>query len=178
MRRRAPRRRRRALARAGSRLLRPRTRRRPRRPARNSIVPAGSVIALGLAVRRTAAGRELDHVIGERQQAIVVRRDDHDRPGVAELAQQLQHPFDLDLVEVRGRLVGEQQRRVEARARGRSRPVAAGRPRDRRVGACSRSPSPTPPQDLVAPRAPARAAPDHAVCQRRPSRSRARSGSG
>ena len=40
--------------------------------------------ALRLLVDRAPAGRELDHVIGERQQPVVVRRDDHGAPAGAD----------------------------------------------------------------------------------------------
>ena len=40
------------------------------------------------------------------------------RPGRRELAQEPQHAVDLDVVEVRGRLVGEEQRRIEREGAG------------------------------------------------------------
>jgi hypothetical protein len=42
-----------------------------------------------------------------------VRRDDDDPAALGERAQQLEHGLDLDVVEVRGRLVRQQQRRVQ-----------------------------------------------------------------
>ena len=75
---------------------------------------------LRLLVHRPPARRELDHVIGEREEPVVVRGDDHRAARARALAQQPEHALHLELVEVRGRLVGEQQRRIEAqRARDR-----------------------------------------------------------
>ena len=41
-----------------------------------------------------------------------MRRDDDDATRLREVAQEAEHAVDLDVVEVRGRLVGEHQRRV------------------------------------------------------------------
>ena len=51
-------------------------------------------------------------MIGERQQPFVVGGDDHDATRCRELAQQSQHAVDLDVVEVRGGLVGQHERRI------------------------------------------------------------------
>ena len=55
---------------------------------------------------------ELHDPVGEREQALVVRGDDDDPAGAGDLAEQREHALDLDVVEVRGRLVGEHERRV------------------------------------------------------------------
>ena len=72
-------------------------------------------------------GAHLDDLIGERQHAVVVRRHDDDPAAVGEAANEAKHAFDLDVVEVGGGLVGQDQRRVERRAPWRSRRAAAGR---------------------------------------------------
>ena len=49
-----------------------------------------------------------------------MRGDDHDATGLRQLAEQAQHAVDLDVVEVRGGLVGQHERRV-VRERARDR---------------------------------------------------------
>ena len=82
------------------------------------MVPSNSTRPLPAAPSR-GAGRfrevrhQLDDAIGQRQNPAVVGRDDHHPVSRGELADQPQHLLDLDEVEVRGRLVGEDQRRIE-----------------------------------------------------------------
>ena len=61
---------------------------------------------------------ELHSIVGERHDPLVVRGDDDHAARVGDLAQQPQDPLDLDVVEVGGRLVREQQRRVERKRAG------------------------------------------------------------
>ena len=56
---------------------------------------------------------ELDDAVGKWHEPLVMGRDDHHAAGVGDLAQQPQHAADLHVVEVRRRLVRQQQRRVE-----------------------------------------------------------------
>ena len=58
------------------------------------------------------ARRQVHDAVGERDQPLVVGGDDDEPAVVGELAEELQHALDLDVVEVRGRLVGEDDRRV------------------------------------------------------------------
>ena len=62
--------------------------------------------------RRLRPRREAHDAIGERNEPFVVGGDDDQPAVVRELAYQFQHSLDLDVVEVRGRLVGEQDRWV------------------------------------------------------------------
>ena len=64
----------------------------------------------------------LDDLVGEREQTLVVRGDQHGATAFGETADQTKDSFDLDVVEVCGRLVGENQQRIE------------------RKGACDRDP--------------------------------------
>ena len=61
---------------------------------------------------RDRACAELDDPVGEGQEAVVVGRDDDDPSGLGQLTEEAQHAVDLDVVEVGGRLVGEDERRV------------------------------------------------------------------
>ncbi len=85
----------------------------PASPWRNSVSPGPSVRGSGGSGLCRRARRELDDAVGERQQALVVRRDDDDAAGLGEVAEEAQHALDLDVVEVRGRFVGDDQWRVE-----------------------------------------------------------------
>ena len=64
-----------------------------------------------------------------------MRGDDDEPPVVGELANQLQHALDLDVVEMRGRLVGKDHRRVVGERPGDGHPPAAARPTYRPDGA-------------------------------------------
>ena len=86
----------------------------PNDPCANSSSPGGELDDLRLAALGLAELRhELHDPVRERQHPLVVGGDHDDPLPRREVAQQAQHLLDLDVVEVRGRLVGEQQRRVE-----------------------------------------------------------------
>src|SRR5262249_38483468 len=68
---------------------------------------------LGWPDDRSGAGRQLDNVVGPREQPFVVRGDDHGPPGRRQLAQDVKDTIDLHVVEVRGRLIGKYEWRVE-----------------------------------------------------------------
>ena len=67
----------------------------------------------GGAVGRRELRHQLHDPIRERQHPVVVRGHHHDPLAGRELTDQAQHLLDLDEVEVRGRFVGEDQRRIE-----------------------------------------------------------------
>ena len=127
---------------------------------------------------RPVAGRELRHqlhdLVGERQHAMVVRRDHDDALVGRELAHQAEHLFHLDEVEMGGGFVGEQQRRIERERAGDRDPLlltaahVAGPVRHPILQADAR-------EQLLGAR-PRRAPRDAARPAAAPSRSRARSG--
>jgi hypothetical protein len=67
-----------------------------------------------------------DHLhdpVGDRHEPGVVGRHDDDPAGVAQVAQQPDHRLRLDVVEVRRRLVGEEQGRILAEPAGHGHPL-------------------------------------------------------
>ena len=70
-------------------------------------------MALGRAVRRRHVRHQFHHAVGQRQHPGVVSRHDDEAFAGREFADQPQHLFDLDEVQVRGGLVGQDQRRIK-----------------------------------------------------------------
>ncbi len=58
-------------------------------------------------------GCQPDNAIGGLHETLVVRRDNDDPPLVCDVAEELNHIVDPRLIQMRGRLVGDQQRRIE-----------------------------------------------------------------
>ena len=79
-----------------------------------TVSPVASSTSCGRSTSATKRGHELDDLIGERDHSVVVGGDDDDATGTASPRTSPEHALDLDVVEVRGGLVGEDQRRVEA----------------------------------------------------------------
>ena len=67
---------------------------------------------LGLTGRRVGARRQVHDRVGERDHALVVGGHDHEPAVVGQTADELQNAVDLDVVEVRGGFVGEDDGRV------------------------------------------------------------------
>ena len=84
----------------------------PRSPCLNASLLVVELDRLRVAGPSVGAGREVDDLVGQRDEALVVRGDDDEVTVVGELANELQHTVDLDVVEVRGRFVGEQHGRI------------------------------------------------------------------
>ena len=121
--------RRRRPIRARSR-ARPRTRHRcsrPSCPARTAPRPPSARTVSGGRSDRREVRHQFDDAIGQRQNPAVVGRDDHHPVTGREFADQPQHLLDLDEVQVRGRLVGEDQAADRARSPARPRRAAAAR---------------------------------------------------
>jgi hypothetical protein len=58
------------------------------------------------------------HPVGHGKQALVVGGDHHDPAGLGEIPEQAEHALDLDVVQVRGRLIRQDQRRVMGQGAG------------------------------------------------------------
>ena len=86
----------------------------PRSPCSKTVSPAASSTSCGPIELGDETGHELDDLIRERDHSVVVRGHDDDTTGTGEPAHDPEHGLDLDVVEVRGGLVGEDQRWVEA----------------------------------------------------------------
>ena len=81
-------------------------------PCSNSTSPASSSTVSG-SCSVGEVRHQLDDAVGQRQHPGVVGGDDHHPVPGGQFADEPQHLLDLNVVEVGGRLVGEDQRRVE-----------------------------------------------------------------
>ena len=89
----------------------------PRLPCSNSIWPGPSCWVVGSIPSSQELGNQLDDLVGNGEEAVVVGGDGHDPAFGRQFGDQMEDAFDLDVVEVSRRLVGQDERRIQGQGR-------------------------------------------------------------